>query len=272
MNFIDVDALEASMDNLASLGHLRELYLLGNPAATWTSCRSYVISRLPILELLDGKEITRAERIQAARSRGELTSELRELAASKTATTAAAAADPMVPALPTNSIDDHENGDSEEPWCPATRTKMYLDIAAKREADEARKRVNEPQWRDAAVEQHDTVAAVRAAEASRPSGKTESTSGGSSVPVPQPQEEGPSIKQCNQGRWEFAVEDNERTGTVVLRLSLNRFLDSSLVDVDVHPTYVSVVIKGKVREWERVRERGVCRQCCDALRSLFRSG
>ncbi len=27
----------------------------------------------------------------------------------------------------------------------------------------------------------------------------------------------------------------------------NRFLDSSLIDLDVHPNYVSVVVKGKVR-------------------------
>jgi protein TilB len=31
-----------------------------------------------------------------------------------------------------------------------------------------------------------------------------------------------------------------------LEIKLSKFLDSSLVDVDVHPTYVSVVIKGKV--------------------------
>lgn len=34
---------------------------------------------------------------------------------------------------------------------------------------------------------------------------------------------------------------------VVLEVRVQKFLDSSLIDVDVHPTYVSMVIKSKVR-------------------------
>ena len=33
---------------------------------------------------------------------------------------------------------------------------------------------------------------------------------------------------------------------VVLEVRVQKFLDSSLIDVDVHPTYVSMVIKSKV--------------------------
>lgn len=33
----------------------------------------------------------------------------------------------------------------------------------------------------------------------------------------------------------------------MLEVSVPRYLDSSLIDVDIHPHYVSIVIKGKVR-------------------------
>jgi len=54
------------------------------------------------------------------------------------------------------------------------------------------------------------------------------------------------IKQKNEGGWEFFWDEESRPGTVVLEVRVARHLDSSLIDVDVHPSYVSIVIKGKV--------------------------
>lgn len=67
------------------------------------------------------------------------------------------------------------------------------------------------------------------------------------------------IRQCNEGKLEFRFEEKtiakggvgqgRRRGggdTVVLEVSVPRYLDSSLIDLDVHPHYVSIVIKGKV--------------------------
>lgn len=36
------------------------------------------------------------------------------------------------------------------------------------------------------------------------------------------------------------------SGDIVLEVAVPKHLDSSLIDLDVHPHYVSVVIKGKV--------------------------
>jgi protein TilB len=55
------------------------------------------------------------------------------------------------------------------------------------------------------------------------------------------------IKQKNEGGWEFYWDEESRPGVVVLEVRVQKFLDSSLIDVDVHPTYVSMVIKSKVR-------------------------
>lgn len=56
-NFIDVDTLEASIEHLRSLLHLKELYLMGNPCQDWPSHRDYIIHCLPQLKSYDGKEV-----------------------------------------------------------------------------------------------------------------------------------------------------------------------------------------------------------------------
>ena len=48
INFIDVDDLEESVDNLIDRVHLKDLYMMGNPAEQeWGGFKAYVIARLP---------------------------------------------------------------------------------------------------------------------------------------------------------------------------------------------------------------------------------
>ena len=49
-----------------------------------------------------------------------------------------------------------------------------------------------------------------------------------------------------EGRWEFYFDEEKRPGYLTLDISIQKHLSSSLIDVDVHPTYISVVIKSKV--------------------------
>jgi hypothetical protein len=51
---------------------------------------------------------------------------------------------------------------------------------------------------------------------------------------------------ANEARLDFKLEDEDGRGNCVLRLPLPRFMDTSLVDLDVHPWYVSAVIKNKL--------------------------
>jgi len=70
-----------------------------------------------------------------------------------------------------------------------------------------------------------------------------------------------AIRQCNEAKLEFRFEETRAggisgggsggsgssgSGDVVLEVAVPKYLDSSLIDLDVHPHYVSVVIKGKV--------------------------
>lgn len=51
------------------------------------------------------------------------------------------------------------------------------------------------------------------------------------------------VRQCNEGRYDFHLEDEDGKGNVVLSIPLPKFLDDCLLSVDVHPTWVTVVIK-----------------------------
>jgi protein TilB len=212
VNFIDVDELEASIEHLQPLLHLKELFLMGNPCTEWPGHRAFVIALLPQLASLDGTEINKAERIQAQQQLKKLRAELRILAANKR----------EEKGLPVEEYIPIGDDDENEPWTPATRVRMYKEMAEQKEEKEARQRAMEPKERDYEKEQREAVAKIRADECDG------------------------VVKQCNEGRWDFVLEDEDGQGNCQLRLGISRFLDTSLADVDVHPSYVSVVVKGKL--------------------------
>ena len=54
------------------------------------------------------------------------------------------------------------------------------------------------------------------------------------------------ILQMNEGQFPFTLADDEESPELVLHLSLSKFLDTSLIDLDVHPTFVRVLVKDKM--------------------------
>mmetsp|Transcript_16750 Transcript_16750/g.43917 ORF Transcript_16750/g.43917 Transcript_16750/m.43917 type:complete len:475 (-) Transcript_16750:35-1459(-) len=213
VNFVDVDELEASMDHLADREHLKDLYMMGNPAqANWPGFKNYVIARLPQLQFLDGEAITRSMQIIAKQQLPKLAVELRSLAQEKRDEKAA------------KEFVDYRDIDTDEkaPYTPEVRMKMYEELAEEKAEKENRELRRQPRERDHAGEQRKKVERVR-----------------------QREEEG-KILQCNEGKWEFHFDEESVKGSIILDLHVSRHLDSSLIDLDIHPAYVSVVIKSKV--------------------------
>lgn len=61
LNFIgDIQSVCSLKNNL----NLRQLYLTGNPCVEFEGYREYVIAKIPQLNYLDKKDITRSERIK----------------------------------------------------------------------------------------------------------------------------------------------------------------------------------------------------------------
>ncbi|XP_027439808.1 protein tilB homolog isoform X4 [Zalophus californianus] len=46
-------------------------------------------------------------------------------------------------------------------------------------------------------------------------------------------------------RLDFSLKDDEKRNQIILDLAVYRYMDTSLIDVDVQPTYVRVMVKGK---------------------------
>ncbi|RLN48982.1 hypothetical protein BBJ28_00015605 [Nothophytophthora sp. Chile5] len=253
VNFVDFDTLEDSIDHLKPLQHLRELYMLGNPCQSdWeTGFREYVIASLPQLQLLDGKEIQRSDRIKALQvfrvrqqyvrkeAKKVLDRKAREREAAEKQVAEEDEAIEIVSGEATDisSVEVVEEVDSQHsknkkksvmaskekvPYTPHTRREMYMEMAEQKEEEEARRRENQPRERNTEAE-HD--------EALRQARQQEERADG-------------SIRQCNEGKWEFRLMDEILD--VILEVDLPRFLDTSLVDVDVHPSYVSIVAKNKI--------------------------
>eukprot|EP00903_Cladosiphon_okamuranus_P014368 g13339.t1 len=315
VNFIDLDELESSVNAMEGNRHLGDLYMMGNPCQSWSGFEAYVIARLPQLERLDGKEITRTARIKAQQRLPTLREEIIPLAeevrqrkrverqaagdgdqeqdqdnkhdgdkaggregagggsgsgngqppapgkhdgTAAAATTTAEDEGSMAKASSGSGGDKGSEGVIGEEeltkHTPEVRTAIYREMAEQKKEKEDRQRENLPKDRDFELEQAAAVEKARQREA-----------------------EG-AIRQCNEGRLEFRFEETragysspERgmgaggglsgrggrvagcggggrssSGDIVLEVAVPKYLDSSLIDLDVHPHYVSIVIKGKV--------------------------
>ena len=268
-NFIDVDELEASMDHLATRDRLRDLYMMGNPAqAEWPAFTNYVIARLPQLETLDGVQITKSMEILAAQQLPKMQAELRKLAVECRIKKAAkkkareeetqnpkpkpkrqsALGGPMdrpavddldqpedinatysydsdgevIEEVGLDRPDPSDNKNEMTDNTPEVRREIYMEVAQQKKEKQEREDINKPRERDYEKEHKDTLTEVRAKEQEKG---------------------GKEIRQKNEAGYSFYWDEERRNDYVELHVQLPKHLDSSLVDVDCHPTYISVVIK-----------------------------
>eukprot|EP00635_Sarcinochrysidales_sp_CCMP3193_P005149 CAMPEP_0118892414 /NCGR_PEP_ID=MMETSP1166-20130328/2021_1 /TAXON_ID=1104430 /ORGANISM="Chrysoreinhardia sp, Strain CCMP3193" /LENGTH=467 /DNA_ID=CAMNT_0006831135 /DNA_START=11 /DNA_END=1411 /DNA_ORIENTATION=- len=213
VNFVDVDTLEDSIAHLKPLP-LKEIFLMGNPAAEWEGCKNYVIHSLPQLERYDGTEITRSERLVARRQYPTLCLELRQR-------------------KPREKPEVDLSKDESTPYVPEVRTAMYEEMAEQKDDAERRKKSLGPKERDYDQEQRDAVKAVRQQE-------------GGGLHGDDAKDADAKVMQCNQGKWDFFFDEDLKEKHLALTVKTPRHLDSSLIDLDVHPSYISVVIKSKI--------------------------
>lgn len=259
LNFIDVDYLETSVDELGQCRSLEDLFLIGNPCMGlsggggdalpkeltassthmkegWSNCREYVVARLPNLKYLDGIEIKRSERIIASKQLPALTTQLKELARQQEKE--------RQRHLQLKKVEDGDNdedtsssyisGEVMTQHDPETRTKISNEahdqkMAKIKQAEENTiKHKGEKEWEE---EHKDAVDMERAHNC----GDKEESSR--------------IIKQCNQGKYNFWFDERRSESgieTLIMCVDVPKHLSTSLIDVDIHPTYVSIVIKNKI--------------------------
>ncbi|XP_063119321.1 dynein axonemal assembly factor 11 isoform X8 [Rattus norvegicus] len=53
------------------------------------------------------------------------------------------------------------------------------------------------------------------------------------------------VLNVNEAKLDFSLKDDEKHNQIILDLAVYRYMDTSLIEVDVQPTYVRVMVKGK---------------------------
>ncbi|XP_036120073.1 protein tilB homolog [Molossus molossus] len=250
----------SSVKTLRGNVHLRELFLMGNPCADFEGYRPFVVAALPQLQCLDGKEIERSERIQAlqnlpaveqrireqerahclkrAREKQEAQRKLREELENKekenrpgfeghwdpgsgaTLPPSAESKDhPQAPDIqggernhrkPEDGEDDLEFWNKPSLFTPESRLETLRHMEKQRrdqeKLSEKKKKVKPP--------------------------RTLITEDGRALNV-------------NEPKLDFSLKDDENRHQIILDLAVYRYMDTSLIHVDVQPTYVRVMVKGK---------------------------
>ena len=65
-NFVSLENLKSSAEELSKLPQLKELYLIGNPCTDWKPhWKDFILAHTPKLEVLDGKNVAPSEKIKA---------------------------------------------------------------------------------------------------------------------------------------------------------------------------------------------------------------
>ncbi|NXW95015.1 TILB protein, partial [Alopecoenas beccarii] len=248
-NFIgELSSIEALKCNI----HLKELFLVGNPCTEFEGYRQFVVATLHQLKCLDSKEIERSERIQALQNYPEVKQKIREQEQAyllKRAREKDEAQRRMQerkdkkqkqmesklgfdgPDSPQNKENRQAEGDREqETW----RTVEDEDEEDRRFWEEPT-----PYTPESRLETHRYLEEKRRAkENTRESKKREKP------PRTLVTAEGKALN-VNVPKLNFSLKDDEENNQLILDLAVYRHLDTSLLDVDIQPTYVRVLVKGK---------------------------
>lgn len=62
------------------------------------------------------------------------------------------------------------------------------------------------------------------------------------------------IRQCNEGKYDFTMDDLTDPTKIVFELAVPKYLDTSALDVDVNPQYVRCVVRDKVTQLKLPQE------------------
>ena len=125
LNFIDIEDLEESIDNLEEVPDIQEVYLTGNPLTSWPGYKDYIVARVPQLKRLDGEDVTKSQQLQAKQKLKQLQAELKIAAA--------------------ENIEKKKNQDPEElknAYTKESRIEQYLELQAQKEESDRKSKEN----------------------------------------------------------------------------------------------------------------------------------
>ncbi|XP_038143599.1 protein tilB homolog isoform X2 [Cyprinodon tularosa] len=242
VNFV---GLLSSVDSLKNNIHLRELFLVGNPCTEFQGYRQYVVAALPQLKWLDGMEISRSERIRASQGLEQVRRRIREQETEY---------------LRRKEEQREQEEQRKKEKKPGYDGRWYTDInnpgsQDNKENQELKENPRSPEEEEEEQEREfwhtpcaftpeSRLEAHRHLEEKRNTNRKE-TEKKTKAPRTLITADG-RVMNVNEPRLAFSLTEDEDANTVVLDLAVYRHMDTSLLDVDVQPTYARVCVKGKI--------------------------
>ncbi|KAJ3343164.1 Protein tilB [Gonapodya sp. JEL0774] len=228
VNFVE-DLLD--VEELKECRELRELYLIGNPCSCDDDYKPFVYATLPQLHTLDSHNIEKSERITALQELPRIRERLLRERAEREKNKVQSSPEQEDSAKPTN-----ESADVAQPAEGATsgeQNERHLE-----QIRESFKNTPTTHTPEARLKIARELAELRAKPPP--------------VGTPMPKNPKPGslfgpdgrVLRRNEGKWAFSF--SETRSSVILRVEISKFVDTSLVDLDVHPTWLRVTIKGKI--------------------------
>ncbi|GCB64842.1 hypothetical protein scyTo_0000332 [Scyliorhinus torazame] len=229
-----------SVESLKHNVHLQELFLVGNPCCEFGGYRKFVIATIPQLKSLDGKEITRSEQLQALQDYPIVQQEVveQQQAYILKRTKEKEALQKSSEEKENNKLDHRQNIESKQSNSDEEENKHETNLD---EDEMNRKFWEEPTnyTPESRLEVHRHIEKIRKfkdkdknQDKQKPR-RTLITSEG-------------RVLNVNEPKIDFALTDDEENNQFILDLAVYRHMDTSLLDIDVQPTHVCVLVKGKV--------------------------
>ncbi|XP_074413278.1 dynein axonemal assembly factor 11 isoform X2 [Zonotrichia albicollis] len=242
----------SSIESLKCNIHLKELFLMGNPCTEFEGYRQFVVATLQKLKYLDSKEIERSERIKALQDYPEVQWKIREQEAAyllKRAREKEEAQRRMQ-----EKKDEKQKQMDSKPGCDSPDSPQEKPNQAEADGEQERCRTVEnddddedrkfweeptPYTPESRLETHRYMEEKRRAKDNARESKKREKTAWTLVTA-----EG-KVLNVNVPKLHFSLKDDEENNQIILDLAVYRHLDTSLLDVDVQPTYVRVLVKGK---------------------------
>ncbi|KFQ36154.1 Protein tilB, partial [Merops nubicus] len=267
-NFIgELSSVEALKCNI----HLKELFLVGNPCTEFEGYRQFVVATLHQLKYLDSKEIERSERIQALQNYAEVEQKIREQEQAylhKRAREKEEAQKRMQERKDKKQSQTESKLAFHSKYCYSSFLIIWLifhvifhsqDSLQDKENHQAEGDVEQETWRtveddeedrrfweeptpytpESRLETHRYIEEKRRAKDNLRESKNQEKPLWTLVTA-----EG-KVLNVNVPKLHFSLKDDEENNQIILDLAVYRHLDTSLLEVDVQPTYIRVLVKGK---------------------------
>ncbi|XP_019883745.2 protein tilB [Camponotus floridanus] len=227
-----------SVKSLRCNENLEQLILMGNPCADYEYYRQYIVATLPQLRELDMQEIERSERIKAlqiyAQARDDVIESYQRYERTRIVERTRRKAALETTEIKTNTIEEEQENIKNEPSENANTGK---DDEAENERFWKQPSYHTPEDRVAIAERSLKQQEMR----NRSSNKNDCPKRVLKLFAPNGR-----AYNINQAKVSFKLNDEDDPNFIVLEVSVYRHLDTSYIGVDVNPTYVRVIIKGKI--------------------------